>query len=97
MKTLILILICVTVSYLVGIATVLLHISKIDKNYKFAEKGSSYDIIKQNLNYLGLDKILDCVHAIAYNEGWNDRQKVYDEEIDTMLMELSGETNETKN
>lgn len=99
MKTLILILICIVVSYFVGIATVLLHITKIDRNYKFAEKGSDFETIKQNLNYLGLDKILDCVHAYGYNAGWNDRQRVFDEEIDKMMNELSASTlnNETEN
>ena len=97
MKTLILIFICIAVSYFVGIATVIYHITKLDKNYKFAEKGSSYDKIKENLKYLGLDNILDCCHAYGYNSGWGDRQRVFDEEVDKMLIELSGENNETKN
>lgn len=92
MGNVILMILMITLSFLAGIWTVLKHISKIDKNYTFASKGSSFDKIKDNLKYLGLDNILDCCHAYGYNNGWEDRQKVYDEEIDTMLMELSGET-----
>lgn len=92
MKTLILIFICIVVSYFVGIATVLIHLSKLNKKYAYASRNSNFDILKNEIEYLNINNILECAHAYGYSEGWKDRQKMIDNDIDEMLDTLSAST-----
>lgn len=89
-KTILLAFLTALLGFIIGVVEVFIYISKLNKKYKRNNnKIVSYDEFKNGIDtFIPIGNILD----VSFAYGFNERDIIEQENIDKMLMELSGDT-----
>lgn len=89
-KTILLAFLTALLGFIIGVVEVFIYISKLNKKYeRNNNKIVSYDDFKNGIDtFIPIGNILD----VSFAYGFNERDIIEQENIDKMLMELSGDT-----